>query len=302
MPYRLQEIYCGVLDGKIHVAGGFLVDEEGNASISDRHIVYDPGADQWESKASIPFSRHHLQMVGHKGKLYGLGGFEATSSGSVWVMHQQTWAYDPESDGWTEKKAAPRKHGETVAGSLGNRIHLVGGRHPQGNSNRTYADQADTDHHLVYEPDSDHWSTAAPALLARNSASGAVMDGLLYVTGGRTVQGGNVADLEIYDPQEDRWRKGAPMPQAQGGLAAASVGGKLFAFGGEYFNDGGGVYSECWEYDPARDQWSAATPMRTPRHGLGGAAAGNVLFAIGGAKKASLNETSDLVEAVELHP
>lgn len=298
MPHNLQEIYCSVLDKKIHIAGGFWV-KNGDVRISPHHIAYHPKSDTWEVKASIPEPRHHLQMVTHNDILYGFAGFEMQSGQAMWIMHQQTWAYDPKNEAWTSKKVAPVPHAETVAGSIGDHIHIVGGRTPSGKANTSYRDHQDTDHHLVYDPGTDTWDTGAPAPTARNSAAGAVIDGELYVAGGRTVSGGNVAHLEIYDPQEDKWRTAAPMPQAQGGLAAAAVKGKLYAFGGEYFNDGGGVYEACWVYDPTTDKWSATTSMLTPRHGLAGAAIGKTLYALGGAKKASLNQTSNIVEALK---
>jgi N-acetylneuraminic acid mutarotase len=90
------------------------------------------------------------------------------------------------------------------------------------------------------------------------------------------------------------------MPKAQGGLAAAVVKGKLYAFGGEYFNDGGGVYQQTWHYDPKKDQWSSIGPMLTPRHGLAGVAIDDTIYAVAGAKKASLGETSDTLEALLL--
>lgn len=298
LPFHLQEIYCSVLDDRIHLAGGFLV-EDGDLSVSSHHLAYDPNTDQWLEKAPIPATRHHLQIATHHGYLYGFAGFEMQSSQSMWIMHQQTWAYDPKNDVWMDKKAAPVPHAETVAGKLDDQIHIVGGRTPAGNSNGSYRDHQDTDHHLVYDPGSDSWDHAAPAPTARNSAAGAVIDGRLYVTGGRTVAAGNLSNLEIYDPKEDKWRTGAPMPQAQGGLAAAAVKGKLYAFGGEYFQDGGGVFANCWVYDPSKDTWAEATPMRTPRHGLAGAAIGKTVYAIGGAKKASLGETSNILERMK---
>ena len=295
MPHALQEIYCAELQGGIHLAGGFIFGD-GSAEVSSHHLRYDTIKDYWEFKEAIPQARHHLQMVSHKGRLYGMGGFIMASPESVWNMQDQTWEYDPTADTWKDRSTAPEKHGETVGASLGDRIHLVGGRVPKSNSNAVYGDHKDSDHHLVYDPGTDTWEKAAPALRARNSAAGAVIDGLWYLVGGRTVGSGNLNDMEVYDPKEDKWRLAAPMPQAQGGLAASAAGGKLFAYGGEYFSDGGGVYKECWSYDPKRDHWEAGEPMLTPRHGLAGASVGNRIYAIGGAKKAGGNETSDLVE------
>ena len=291
----MQEIYTAVLNDRIHLAGGFrrigpIVGPTSN------HSAYDPAQDTWQQLADLPDKRHHPQIVSHGGKLYALGGYEVSSFTAVWVMKDQSWVYDPSADSWDEVAAAPEPHAETVAADLAGRIHIVGGRGPMGASNRDYEDHGDTDRHLIFDPTANRWERAAPALSKRNSAAGAVIDGLFYIAGGRTVTGGNVTTLEIYDPKEDKWRSGAPMPQAQAGLAAAALNGKLYAFGGEHFNNGGGVFAECWVYDPAQDQWQASTPMATPRHGLGGAAVNGWIYSVGGAVEPRGDGTSDILE------
>ena len=298
MPYKLQEIYCGVLKNKIHVAGGFL-NENGVMGVSSHHVVFNTKNSKWSSKASLPSPRHHPQLIGHKGILYAFGGFEVGQPNQIWMMRQQSWIYDAKNDSWSSLKDAPIKNAEVVSASLGNHIHIVGGRVPHGAKNESYGDHMDTVSHQIFDPESNSWSTAAPALKARNSAAGAIIDDSFYVVGGRTVKGGNIGDLEIYDKKEDKWRTGTPMPQGQGGLAAASLNGKLYAFGGEYFNNGGGVYKECWCYNPSKDNWTASTPMLTPRHGLCAARVENKIYAIGGAKKSSGRETSNIVESIQ---
>ncbi|WP_224491353.1 Kelch repeat-containing protein [Robertkochia flava] len=299
LPYRVQEIYCAVLQGKIHMAGGFIF-TPGEAQVSNGHLSYNPETDLWDTLTPLPEPRHHLQLAAHDGKLYGLGGFISKGAHATWVMQQQTWIFNQANNLWEQGANAPIAHGETVAASLQDRIHVVGGRTPKGTSNATWNDHIDTARHLVYLPDSDRWENAAPAPTARNSAAGAVIDNRLYITGGRTVSGGNANTLEVYDPREDRWHTATPMPQAQGGLAAAAVGGKLYAFGGEFFDNGGGVYPQCWIYDPERDEWNKGPDMLTPRHGLAGASIGNTLYAIAGAKKAGGNETSNILESLTI--
>ena len=145
---------------------------------------------------------------------------------------------------------------------------------------------------------SDTWSKAAPALSKRNSAAGAMINGLWHVAGGRHVADGPSDAHEVYDPEEDRWRSAAPMPKGSGagGNAAGVIAGKLFVFGGEYFHDGGKVHAEVWAYDPRTDAWEAAAPMPTPRHGLGGITTGDGIWLVGGARKPSGSDTSDVVE------
>ena len=81
-------------------------------------------------------------------------------------------------------------------------------------------------------------------------------------------------------------------------LAAAALGGQLYAFGGEHFDQGGGVYADCWRYTPRDDTWEALTPMLTPRHGLGAVTLGNAIYAIGGATRPAAQGTSAVVEVL----
>jgi N-acetylneuraminic acid mutarotase len=297
LPYPVQEIYPAIHAGKIYVAGGFAVLSGQQSSATDQHICYNVAADTWETLAPIPEIRHHPNLVAGDNRVFALGGFKPEFSGT-WVMQNQTWVYDIENNQWSDAKPAPELHGETVCLAFENSIHVIGGRIPKGESNAAWGDHTDSKRHLIYNTEDDSWHSAAPAINSRNSAAGAVVNGLLYVVGGRTVAGGNVDYLEVYDPQEDKWRLAAPMPQAQGGLGAANLNNQLIAFGGEYFGAGGrGVYKETWHYDSGKDQWSAIAPMPTPRHGLGAVSDGARVYAIAGATQAGGNGTSAALES-----
>jgi len=298
LPFAVQEIYPALHAGRIHVAGGLLGEGGRVVGVSDRHVAYDPVTGQSAIMAALPAPRHHPQAVSAGGRLYLLGGF-ATNPGAVnWIMQSQTLVLDEAAGAWRARAAAPSPHGESTAALVGQRIHIVGGRAPKGAANLAYGDHADTDHHLVYDVRSDAWSKAAPALSKRNSAAGAMINGLWHVAGGRHVTDGPSDAHEVYDPEEDRWRTAAPMPKGSGagGNAAGVIAGKLFVFGGEYFHDGGKVHAEVWAYDRRTDAWEAAAPMPTPRHGLGGITIDDGVWLVGGARKPSGSDTSDAVE------
>lgn len=196
----------------------------------------------------------------------------------------------------------PAPQAECVALTHRGNVHLITGRTPRSEgANAQWDDQIDTDAHRVFDVRERRWRTARPAPAARNSAAGAVIDGRLYVVGGRTVSGGNVPDLTGYDPRTDRWETLRPLPQAAGGIAAAALSGRLFVFGGEWFGPGGagGVYREVWEYDPALDAWRACAPMPTPRHGLAAVSVRGAALLIGGATRSSARDTSAVVDRFE---
>jgi N-acetylneuraminic acid mutarotase len=296
LPFAVQEIYPAGHKGRIHIAGGLLGEGGRVVGVSDRHIAYDRGASV--TLASLPALRHHPHAVDHNGRLYLLGGF-GTNPGAVnWIMSTDTLRYDDAANSWSALTPSPEPHAEVVATSLGDNIHVVGGRRPKGAANLAYGDHEDVTRHLVYDPGANRWSKAAPALSARNSAAGAVINGLWHVAGGRSVSSGPSDAHEVYDPKEDRWRNAAPMPKGSGagGNAAGQILGQFYVFGGEYFDNGGRVHPEVWRYDPKSDTWASAPPMPTPRHGLGAVTLGDEIWLVGGAKRPSGNDTSNAVE------
>ena len=294
LPYAVQEIYPAMHGGQIHLAGGFIAEEDRISGATDRHIALDLATGTWGDLTPLPLARHHPNLISFDGKLLSIGGFEARSESAVWVMQSGVWVFDER--GWTDGPTLPQPNGESVTGVVGGQLHVCGGRNPRGEANASWNDHTDIGDHFVLADLASSWERAAPLPTARNSAAAAVLRGSWHVVGGRTVAGGNTPVHEVYDPQEDRWRTAAPMPQGQAGLAAAAIGGKLYAFGGEYFDNGGGVYPECWMYDSSTDTWSAIPDMPQPRHGLGAVAVSDSIYVIGGALKAGGNQTSPLVE------
>lgn len=305
MPYVAQEIYAARWGARIVTAGGLLARPGGGLAIVDRTGVYDPAADVWTEGPRLPEARHHPMIVESGGRVYALGGYGRSGDGD-WTAMTDVWRLDDEA--WTVVGRMPRPQSETVGLGHDGRIHLISGRAPRGAANGQWNDQADITDHQVFIPAEGRWEDARPAPQARNSAAGAVLDGALWVAGGRRVEGGGTGRLDRYDPQEDRWDTLAPIPpspqarrQVGGGLAMAVSDGRLVAFGGEWFEGrGGGVFVETWIYDPTRDAWSAGPVMTTPRHGLAAAEAEGVIYAIGGGEVVSGGRAGAVVEAFTL--
>lgn len=304
-PWMVQEIYCTVWRGGIVLAGGLVGRPAGELHIEDRTALYDPQADRWTEGPKLPEPRHHPMLITHEDTVYALGGYGRSGAGD-WTAMTQVWAL---RDGaWVPAGTLPGPQSETVGVSLNGRLHLVTGRAPAGAANGQWNDQADIATHRAFDPARNRWETLAPCPMARNSAAGAVLEGMLWVAGGRTVSGGGTGRLDRYDPAADRWTTMAPIPrsyaansQVGGGLAMAAVGGKLVAFGGEWFaRPGGGVFAETWLYDPARDVWAAGPDMRTPRHGLGAVAIGDAVYAVAGGAVVSGGRATGVVERLVL--
>lgn len=303
LPWTVQEIYAAVDGaGRIVMAGG-LAAEAGRLRIEDRTGIYDPAADAWTEGPKLPAARHHPMIVADAaGRVHAFGGYGLGPTGD-WTAMTEAWRL--EGGAWSPVTAMPGRLCETVGAALGDRIHLVTGRSPRGAANGSWNDQGDVATHLTFDPATGVWGEARPCPMARNSAAGAVLEGKLYVAGGRTVNGGGTGRLDRYDPATDQWETLAPIPrspggqQVGGGLAMGAVGGKLVAFGGEWFAPGGGgVFPETWIYDPSRDVWTVGPEMRTPRHGLAGAVVNGVVYAVAGGEVVSGGRAGGVVEAL----
>lgn len=312
MPFPVQEIYPAAFRKQVEIgpnrkpqtaniivnAGGLTADDEFN--VTDAVTFYDPAYDAWGYGEPLPAPRHHIALSANNGILYAIAGFARDDRGG-WQMRADCWRTYGVNEFWEPSAPLPHPQAEMVTLSLGGYIHAVGGRAPAGSANANWSDHIDTDEHWIYDPAGDRWDSLAPLPTARNSAAGAVVNGVLYVIGGRTVSDGNTTAVEVYDPLSDRWAKARPMPKAQAGLAAAVLNGNIYVFGGEYFDAaGGGVFAEAWEYNPDTDQWRAVAAMPRRRHGLGAVAVGNAIYVLGGAAKAGGNETSGALDSFEI--
>lgn len=294
IPYRVQEVYPALHKGQIYLAGGFSPDlDPADQGISNRVYIYNPDSDEWSQGPSLPEPRHHPYLVSTGAELFSIGGFIAANGGQ-WSASKDIFRLNETTGSWEKVADLLIPQSETVAAYIGDKIYIASGRTPVGTQNANWNDQGDIDSLQVFNPSTLDVSFGQAASIRRNSGAGAVIDGKLYVVGGRVVGGGNVTANEVFDPATGQWRTLAPMPNAQGGIAAAALEGRLYVFGGEFFNNsGGGVYSESWEYNPATDAWSPIADMPVPRHGLGAVTVGDQVFVIAGATQAGGSGTTN---------
>ncbi len=304
MPWPAQEIYAAVHAGAIWTAGGLVSRGRQSLHIEDRVARYDPATGLWAEGPELPAARHHPMLIAGDADLYAVGGYARSDAGE-WTNTTTAWVL-AEGARWSEVAPLPSPQAEAVGVGLGETLHLITGRTPGGAANGAWNDQVDTDRHLIYRIGDDRWDVGRPCPMARNSAAAAVLDGAVWVAGGRTVSGGGTGRLDRYSPAEDRWDTLAPIPrsyaannQVGGGLAMAALAGKLVAFGGEWFRQGGGggVFAETWIYDPTTDRWERGPDMTTPRHGLAAAAVGDTIYAIAGGSVVSGSNATGTLEA-----
>ena len=122
--------------------------------------------------------------------------------------------------------------------------------------------------------------TVLPNMLAHFNGA-AVINGKIYVPGGRDAMGTPAASLFVYTPGTNSWSSKKPMPKPGFGGGAVAIAGKLYVV----TNPGDGTRSVLFRYTPATDQWAV---LAQPYKNLKGAVLGVIngkLYAAGGASQ-----------------
>jgi N-acetylneuraminic acid mutarotase len=254
---------------------------------------YDPATDKWTQRKPMPLPSHHVGVVEHQGRIYVLGGFVMPQAGPpAWEPINNAWLYDPTTDAWKALAPMPTKRGAAVAAAVGDKIYVIGGAASSPGEAFLHPQRA---HHSVgtveeYDPATDSWRARAPMPTPRNHAVAGVVNGKIYVIGGRigtafiSAGSSNVDVVEEYDPTKDEW--GPPrskMPTARSAMAAGVYDSRIYVCGGESQDARMMQTFRAFEaYDPSSNTWSVLPPMSVPRHGLAGGVIGNRLHFVSG--------------------
>ena len=125
---------------------------------------------------------------------------------------------------------------------------------------------------------------------ARHHAASAVVNGKLYVIGGRVVEVSSTVNVnvnEVYDPEKNVWTYLAPMPSKRSGIAATNFDMiSIYVFGGE---EPSNTFNNNERYDIKTNKWFIEIPMPTARHGLGAASVDNKIYVLGGGPEPGLS-------------
>jgi N-acetylneuraminic acid mutarotase len=141
----------------------------------------------------------------------------------------------------------------------------------------------------VYDPATNTWATRSPMPTTRNHAFSGVVNGKIYVIGGRLgaahiTHSSNTDVVEEYDPARDAWGGvKARMPTARSGGGWATYGGRIYVSGGELQNDRlHATFRALEAYEPATNRWVILPSMPAALHGNAVAFIGNRLHTVSG--------------------
>lgn len=197
--------------GKVYAIGGR--NAAGNAVLTTTE-EYDPATNTWSTKAAMTTARREMTAVTVGGKIYAIGGRTNASGASVHTAANEE--YNPETNTWTAKTAAPEALRDAGLGTYNNRLYVFGGTGSSGVLAGT----------REYDPSTNAWTSKAPIPIAQADLAGATLNGLIYLVG-------NGGAHYRYDPVGNSWTVLTEAPGAfllhSGGYFA--IGGSLYAVG-----------------------------------------------------------------------
>jgi N-acetylneuraminic acid mutarotase len=178
LPNACGAIACVGLGGRLHAIGGATGDTSPTKKSVDWHLVYEPAADRWESRAPMPTGRDHTGTLALGNLIHVIGGrvdsFHTNSN-----LHH---VYDAQKDRWEARRPLPTARSGHGAVLYRGKIFVMGGE----GTNRVFGQNE------AYDPASDKWEAYAPMTTPRHGLGAATIGDFIHVAGGGPVMGGGV--------------------------------------------------------------------------------------------------------------
>jgi N-acetylneuraminic acid mutarotase len=238
---------------------------------STHDVVLAP-AGQWGLRADLLVPLSELAFAAWDGKIYMMGGYPESR-----VTARTVQVYDMATDMWSLGPQLPQPNNHGTAAAVDGKIYLIGGQFRAD-------DPPGTDSYVntVYEldPAVGEWVTKAPMPTARSSGVAVVLDGRIYVAGGRPP---HEQDFAVYDPSTDTWDVLPALPTPRNHFTGAAIDGRVHYVGGRQGLGLGTSMTAAHEvFDPQTETWTTAAPMLRARSGMNGVMARGCFHVWGG--------------------
>jgi len=238
----------------------------------------------WTTKSPMPTPRLEFSSAVVNGKIYIIGGRDATDPNTPKQVVSTVEIYDPATDSWATGPSLPTALANQMTIAVNGKIYAIGGNEQFTTDTKNIVQKLDL---MTLQ-----WTLKTPMPNPIASAAVSVNNGLIYIAGGEG-PGVTYNSLLVYDPVADTWSAGSPMSQVRAGPGGATVDGKILVYGG--YNITGSYLKSVESYDPVMDSWSARADGN-PRRDFGVAILDNLMYVFGGN---NTSRTLDWVNAYE---
>jgi hypothetical protein len=272
LPVARDELRAVPVGRRVFILGGHGRRPDGRLESVPSMSVLDTRSGRVTRAPDMPVPLDHAAAASDGRSVWVAGGFSNfEASGDV-------LRYSPGERRWTTEPSLRFARGGGGAEFIDGRLYVVGGSPPT----LPVPNQKPYTFLEIFDPRTGRWTLGPGMPTARHHLGTAVLDGKLYVLGGREPGDFSLAAFERYDPETNQWTEMPPLPQGAGGLAAAGVGGQIVALGGGDDAEGW-VTPATWAFDPDAARWRRLADLSVARHGHAAAVVGRQVLALGGA-------------------
>jgi len=180
---------------------------EGDLNSTNR---YDPATDTWASLAAAPDNAMLMSSAVYyppTNSIYVFGGTNRDPANTPPPV-STVRVYDIATDTWSAGPALPDVRAFMASGYANGKIYLAGGY----NLGTVDSGQTTT---WEFDPVAGTYTEKAPMPLGIGGTGYGIIDGKLYVAGGRDINNNNYDTLYVYDIANDAWSTGPPCPRAR---------------------------------------------------------------------------------------
>jgi hypothetical protein len=167
-----------------------------------------PEFDGWSMGHAMPLARSEHAVAEMDGKIWVLGGYPPGRLPSNLVQ-----VYDPATSRWSLGPRLPQPIHHIMVAAVGGKLYVIGGEIDGASTGRPARLRGE---YLGARSGGRRLGARAPMPTARSGGGKAVIDGKIYVAGGRPPGG---SAFEVYDPATDTWEKLPDLPTQRNHLA-----------------------------------------------------------------------------------
>jgi hypothetical protein len=213
-PMKIQRRYCsvGMLDGKIWVVGGYIIDgsNQGNNTVE----IYDPVTDSWSDGPMLNVTCVQSVAAVVKGRLYVMFSNEERTI-------NYTLSIAPGETTWRSDPPPPYPIFQTDGCELDNKIYII----------------VPAVGLIMYDPAIQSWKTDFPSIPGTKAPRAAAV--VKYKNQVWVISGADVEDEKMvwfYSPKEKEWTQGPSVPKSIRWADGIEVNGNLYVFGGATYS------------------------------------------------------------------
>lgn len=237
--------------------------------------AYDPSAKTWTPKTSIPTPRSLGASVVFENDIYVIGGRD--ENGVLSTVEK----YITAENKWVTCASMPTARWSLMACKAGDKIYAFGGISGIGNNRRAL------DIVEAYDPKSDSWQAIGTMPEARQGATVAAVNGVIYVISGKIASYVEATTSEqitdhvySFDPKMKAWTRVQDIPTGRVGAKVVVAKGLIFVVGG--IAKSGEFPTQIDVFDPRSNEWSAGPHLSSGRSAQLCALVGDFIVVFGG--------------------